>query len=248
MDIKFDIEKDLENSVFYPACGLDDIDIKSMLGFSTFFIKVDYNVAREDAYEALTTCKFCPDYDLFDITEEGLNNLQRRKYIMFDFPRKDSEEQNIHLLNNAKSTKLNGYAFLAYYTLKSKYNKINNTEKVKRPEAIKILFVGAEACQVFSALYLRYAINPKAIVIVNPGENVDNWTLFTHPQYRFYNSILINYTYNNAKMPEYLVSDLEVQKYPWDGYVLDNDVTSPFSMEVFKRGLNYYRYRGLTLL
>ncbi len=59
-----------------------------------------------------------------------------------------------------------------------------------------------EACATFEALYLRYKINPKCVVIAENSEGgyTGNWTWFSKPDYTLYQSILRNTQINYAQM------------------------------------------------
>ncbi len=212
----FNLEDVLQESVFYPASGIDGTPIEVFANKYKSFINVDYSLKYEEVKDALENNFSAVGYKLIglkDILKEELTpyGISVKKYELnnHEKDRLNTNDQIRDLYNNAGSS---GFALWAVYELDS-----NLTQKIEgKAERFSILHIRGEGWATFEALYVHNGINPKAITIINPGEGYgDNWTKFTDYKFRFYQSVRNNVDDNGAKMPEYILTNATVDE---DGY------------------------------
>lgn len=194
----FNLQNILEESVFYPASGIDGSSIEGMDEFSFSFIHVDYSIPKEEVKSALERDFISIGYNLIGIKYVSKEELTPEGWMPHLFELQESEEQRMHYSVNSKKN-LEPFALWAIFELKP---KIQSTKKIKR---FSLLHIGGEAVATFDALYVAKKINPLAITIVCPSEGYgDNWTSFRDPNYRLYKLIRLNVEKNNQEMPKYI--------------------------------------------
>ena len=222
---KFNIQEILNQSVYYPASGIDASDIECLGNKFNSFIHVDYSYKKKDVYEAMTKHFKPVGYELIGIkevlqTELTPNGIQLND-IVFNKHEKERLKQNFI---KTKFNKLNfkPFAYWAVYQLNSNFtNKL--TDKTSQ---FSLLHIGNEACATFEVLYITHKINPSAIVIIDPSEGYgDNWTLFTNPNFRFYKSISSNSIKNNIHLPRIRLTNINSREdtFFWPNYKFLNE-------------------------
>lgn len=204
----FNLTDILENSVYYPASGLDAKPIEVFTNKYSSFINVDYSFKYDEVKNALESNFLPVGYKLIgikDILKEELspNGFAPLNIRYNEHEKKRLEEEHIKKLHTGDSRV--AFAIWAVYELDP--NSTNKTDG--KAERFSILHIGGEACATFESLYVENYINPKAIAIIKPGEGYgDNWTKFTDPKFRFYQSLRKNQVENGAEMPQYLLTDI----------------------------------------
>ena len=136
--------------------------------------------------------------------EELTPNGFRPSNISFNDHEKERLQSN-QIKDRFNSKDFIPFALWAVYEL----NPLKTGDIERKAKRFSFLHIGAEACATFEAIYLAHKINPAAVAIINPSEGFgDNWTLFTNPEFRFYNNLKDNANKNGASMPEFLVTNL----------------------------------------
>jgi len=216
-DSSFNVKDVLNNSVYYPASGIDGRGIEGLSMYSCSFIHADYSMPQETVNTALRADFIPVGYNLVGLRDILEDELTPNGFISHNLPLNEHEQNRIHFLQHSIRN-FTPFALWAVYELD--YNETKNiTAKINK---FSILHVGGEACATFDALYIGYKINPLAVVILNPGEGYgDNWTIFRDSNYRFYKLIEYNVQNNHQRFPRYLFTNTTRNCF-WPNYQLIN--------------------------
>lgn len=203
----FNIVDILQNSVYYPASGLDATPVEVFGDKYKSFVNVDYSQNYENIRRSLELDFESVGYKLIGIKDISREELAPNGIspINYDFNQHEKSRLSDHLFikelfDNAASS---GFAIWAVYEL-------DNTLIAKtdgKSERFSILHIRAEGWAAFEGLYVENKINPKAIAIIRPGEGYgDNWTLFSDSKFRLYQSLRKNEHVHGAEMPNYILT------------------------------------------
>jgi hypothetical protein len=208
----------LQDSVYYPASGLDATPIEVFGNKYYSYINVDYSQSYEDVRKSMEFDFEKVGYKLVDIKDVTLEELtpNGRTYSPIELNEHELKRlKDYQFINDLYySFASSGYAIWAIYELDDDFTGVTNG-KAKR---FSLLHICGEGWSTFKALYVQNKINPRAIAIINPGEGYgDNWTKFTDYKFRFYQSIRKNVDYNGAEMPDYMLTNAAADE---EGYFL----------------------------
>lgn len=205
----------LQDSVYYPASGLDATPIEVFGNKYYSYINVDYSQSYENVRKSMELDFEKVGYKLIgikDITKEELtpNGQTYSPIELNDYELKRLEDHQF--INDLYySFASSAFAIWAVYELENE--SANANVKAKK---FSLLHIRGEGCATFKQLYYHNKKNPKAIAIINPGEGYgDNWTKFTDYKFRFYQSIRRNVDNNGAEMPDYMLTNAAADE---DGY------------------------------
>lgn len=214
-NLSFNIIDILEDSVYYPASGIDATPVEVFGNKYCSFINVDYSMSYDDVRRSMEFDFNPVGYKLIGIKDVALEELtpNGQNYSQIKFNEHELKRLKDHQFINDLyySFASSAYAIWAVYELENE--SANTNVKAKR---FSLLHIRGEGCETFKQLYYHNKKNPKAIAIINPGEGYgDNWTKFTDYKYRFYQSIRNNVDNNGADMPEYMLTNAAPDE---DGY------------------------------
>ena len=207
----FSIKSIVEDSIFYPASGLDTSVIAYFSRQYTSFVHVDYSHTRERVENSMKHQFEALGYDLVGMRYVSRDELTPRGFA----PRLALAPQTLNtyekqqlshgsVLKNFTASGFTTFATWAVYE-RNPSKLATNQQRVKR---FSLLHVGGEACAVFEGLYLGNRVNPVGVAIVGPGEDKEeNWTDFRNPDFRFYQAVAYNVTKNKAQMPAVLFTN-----------------------------------------
>lgn len=210
----FDVKAILEESVFYPASGIDASDIECLSGKLNSFVHVDYSTPREVVEPGMQYHFEGVGYDLIGIKNVSRDELTPNGFIPNNFELNEHERQRLEshdfIRDRFNCINFEPFALWAVYQLNP--SKTGKTEgKVKR---FSLLHIGGEACATFEAIYLSNKVNPAAVAIISPGEGYgDNWTKFRDTDFRLYQNLLLNCENNGAQMPKLLLTNSMLDDY-----------------------------------
>ena len=223
---QFNILALLENCVFYPASGIDYIDIECLIQSNyNSFVHVDYSIPRNVVIHAMTNHFASVGYRLMGgmVIPINQNQLTPNGFTPHFEPLNAHERSRLEMdfIRNAfNGVGFNSFALWGVYEL-SPISK-NLEGKIKR---FSLLHVGGEACATYDALFLNKGINPSAVAIISPGEGYgDNWTLLRDPNFRLHQMILTNVNENGATMPKNILTNMTSvdEQCFWPGYIFDD--------------------------
>lgn len=203
----FNLLKILQNSIYYPASGIDAIDIELLNSLSDSFIHVDYGISLNEVKRAMQIDFGGIGYRVIGIKNILMNELIGTRKIQ---PYKDDLKQ--HEKNRLKKRhiyELYQQAMDEIHALWVVYELVEKKPSSKRMRnRFSLLHIKGEACLILENLYVNNKINPLAIVFWNPAEGYgDNWTQLTNTGYRFYNYLIKNSEKNNIEMPSFILSN-----------------------------------------
>jgi hypothetical protein len=206
----FNLKDILDESVFYPAAGIDASDIECLSNQYSSFIHVDYSTPRDVIEPGMRNHFEGVGYDLIGIKHVSREELTPMGFMPNNFTLNDHERQRLEMsfINDRFNYRnFTPFALWAVYEL----NPTKAEMKQDIAKRFSLLHIGGEACATFEALYIQNKINPTAIAIISPGEGYgDNWTIFINPQFRLYQNLSFNSQNNNAKMPNVLLTNMEI--------------------------------------
>jgi hypothetical protein len=216
----FDLKEILQDSVYYPASGICLEAVKKYSGRFNSFVHADYSRGSFQVENFLREDLLPLGYELAGIAEVPQHMITPPGYrpAMPVFNEHEIERLTRSFIADPfYGRTIRPFALWAVYRLSDEKMSSQNGQS----KEISIFHIGGEACAIFEALYLRNKINPRAICILFPGEGYgDNWTLFTNPDFRFYQNIVRNHRENRAAMPEILYTHVAHENQcVWDQYV-----------------------------
>jgi hypothetical protein len=206
----FSLENIIENSLYYPSCGIDGDPVKYLMGNVYSFIYVDYGISKSTLSDAIK-------YDGFRgyriIHREPVSKLQLDRGRDFPCIPEVDEREKIRLLHSdwIKAPFCQWFVFERSRHLNEYYNF----------QRFSMLYLCSEAV---SAYYVLYAINntsPQIFCIIQDGSAFGgNWTEYTNPNFAMAKAV-----YSITNLPEYLINGgngpLELYHYHkpiWPGY------------------------------
>jgi predicted kinase len=199
----FDLKTLLKNSVFYPASGVCGEAVKVLSARYNSFVHVDYSNSHENVIQHLRK-DFSEMYDLVGITDIPIDTVIPQNFRTPVPALNEHELDRIsqdQIIRDLFHGKVKPFVVWALYRLKAEFP----SSQFLKAREFSILHIGGEACAVFESVYVRNKINPAAVAILWPSEGFgDNWTLFTNPDFRFYQNIVKNHRINGVPMPEVL--------------------------------------------
>lgn len=195
----------LQDSVYYPASGIDATPFEVFGNKYNSYINVDYSQSYEDVRKSMEFDFEPVGYKLIgikDISKEELTpNGVTYSTINFNEHEINRLKEHKHINDLFYNVTSSGYAIWAVYELADDFT---DETKAKR---FSLLHICGEGWSTFKVLFLKNKINPRGIAIIRPGEGYgDNWTLFTNSKFRFYQSLKENIHLNEAEMPRYILT------------------------------------------
>jgi hypothetical protein len=205
-DSSFDLLDILNGSVFYPAAGIDAGDTEWLSSKSNSFVHVDYSISRKDVEQAMKADFQKVGYRIIGLKSITREELTPHGFRPGNFQLNEHERERLQMpfiSENFYCPNFTPFALWAIYEL----DETRTAKTAGKIERFSLLHIRGEACATFEALYLSNKINPHCVAIISPGEGYgDNWTLFTDPDFRLYQSLRLNHQQNNAPMPQYLLT------------------------------------------
>lgn len=221
----FNIIDILEDSVYYPASGVDATPVEIFGNKYNSYINVDYSTSYDDVKRSMEFDFEKVGYKLVGIKDVTLEELtpNGRTYSSIELNEHEFKtlKENQHIHNLFYSFASSGFAIWSVYELSEDLSN----KSIGKAKRFSLLHICGEGWATFKAIYFHNKINPKAIAIINPGEgNGDNWTLFTDPNFRFYQSIRENTYLNEVEMPKMILMNTATDnRFFWGEYVFSKE-------------------------
>jgi len=154
------LEQVLQESCFYPCSGFDGRPVQFLAGWMHSFIYADYGIAEVEleseirsngfrGYEVVARRSLAQD----DLTPRGWNPVFR--------PHWDQERYKRQVSWWAKPPFGNWYIFQRSKGFSEEYG----------PKRFSLIYLCAEACATYQALYLSKGIAPQVLCLIQPGDS-----------------------------------------------------------------------------
>jgi hypothetical protein len=182
----------LRDSLYYPACGLDEKPIKYLAGNVFSFVYAEYCKLQQDRMR--------------DRTFDGYFNIVWREFGLSEFvdpgwqPAFQVPLEKREVYGWEKRT----------FILWSVWKRLPDKESSHGPELFSLLYMGSEAVNTYHILYNgnnrqnTTPIAPKILAIVQPGDGFGGgWTPLKKPAELFHKVV----SDNPGGMPQYILCD-----------------------------------------
>lgn len=199
---EFIVKRLLENSLYYPAAGLDGSPIKYLSGNISNFVYADYGTTR-DQYLKETEERGFKGYHCIGMREVGEDELTSKGWYfdssdLDDGHRSERRDRSIRPRVSRHGWMLwRRSPFLAgdaepfcYWSVWQRREEFPPTHG---PHRFSFLYLCAEGVSAFRALYHANEVAPFAVAVIQSGAGCGgNWTNFEDPDGSLAESVLAN--------------------------------------------------------
>ncbi len=193
-DTEFPLMNILQNSLFYPACGLNGTPVKFLGGNIHSFIYADYGIKRIDLLRNLNgntnRCGF-----------KGYRSL-KQMYLNFEDIAPISWSPGIVPPHNKMDRILHSQRYGEAFAHWSVWERQPDFPSTHGPDLFSFIHIGGEMSSVYQALYTRNNLKPKVLAIIQPGAFGGEWECVPSDQ-SFFKKVV---KANSAGMPDYLLN------------------------------------------
>jgi hypothetical protein len=148
----------LQDSVYYPASGLDGDPIRYLGGYSHSFVYADFAVPVEKISASINNPQHAlKGYRLLFSKDVSETAFPEGWHPIADVP-KSTKKGDVR----ARKQPL-GYALWSIFERRQDFGPDHG------PNRLSLLFVGGEALAVYEALYVRNKVAPKVVAIIHCG-------------------------------------------------------------------------------
>ena len=192
---RFPLMEILQDSLYYPAAGLNGTPVKFLGGNIFSFIYADYGVSNREFLRNLNGiekhCGFL-GYTCALQREIRVGEIVPRGWVPPLLPENSYDRR--FLLEQER--RCDPFGHWSVWRRKPAFPPEHG------PEAFSFLYLGGELNACYQALYIRNAIRPKVLAIIQPGSGFGgNWN-HTEGNRSFFKCVVQS---NPAGMPEYLL-------------------------------------------
>ena len=194
---RFPLIEILQDSLYYPAAGLNGTPVKFLGGNIFSFIYADYRVSNREFLRNLNgnekhcgflgySCVLQREIRVGEIVPQGWvppllpDNSYDRRFLL-------DQERRCH----------EPFGHWSVWTRKPNFPSEHG------PDAFSFLYLGGEMSAVYQALYNRNAIKPKVLAIIQPGSGFGGGWEHTEAQNSFFKRVV---QANPEGMPEILLA------------------------------------------
>lgn len=180
----------LDQSLFYPSCGIDGDPVRFLSGAVWSFVYVDYGRSRESIIAEIDSPSAFRGYEL--IGRRELNESELTPHSWTPNPPKRGDGNP----NRYQKHIVHPFATWAIFSREQGFPSEHG------PEKFSLLYIGGDGVATFQALYHGNGVRPRVVAIIQPGTGFGfNWTDFREEDRIFGRSVLRN----PAGPPEYLL-------------------------------------------
>lgn len=189
----FSISQLLEESCYYPACGLDGTPIENPAGNILSFIYADYLRSRDEVLNDLHTPDYSSGlswlgYECVFAQELSYSRILPRNWLPTIFP--TAAEGREQLMTRGKEILQGDPTDFIYWTVWE-----NKTENRR----LSLLYIKEEMSACYQGLYYATGIPPKVLTIIQPYGMAWENIMFENS---FFKRVVMNHP---GGMPEYLI-------------------------------------------
>lgn len=160
---KLPLARLLDQSMFYPACGLDGRPVQYFGGAVHSFVYVDQMVPREGVIDAL---QYFKGYRLLFVKDVDQDALGIRSF-----------ERHEKILNKLGDMSRRSHPYFSY-AIWAVFERQEDFGPDHGPARFSLLYIGGEAVSAYWSLYWRLRIAPFAITLIKCDGFTGNWTSF----------------------------------------------------------------------
>ncbi|QVM85180.1 hypothetical protein [Novosphingobium decolorationis] len=193
----FPLEKILENSLYYPACGFDGRPVQFLGGFVHGFIYVDYLVENQSVVDRASSSESgFSGYRLIGSKELKVSDLAPQGWA----PRVPLQfRQDLQKFQSIQRRWTMPEAFATWYV----FERASGLSDEHGPMRFSLLHICGDGVTTYQALYHTAGCAPEVLAIIQPGTGFGgNYTDFRDPTGFFAWTVLHNPA---GATPEYLV-------------------------------------------
>jgi hypothetical protein len=191
----FQLNKILQNSLFYPASGLDGRPVQFLAGFVHSFIYVDYGMERNTVVSALRDKGFSgyrlagrKSLNEFDLAPAGWSPVIPSAY-----------QPDIANFDRMRTGGFVKSGFADWYV----FDREPHFGEDHGPARFSLIYICGDGVATYQAIYCRQKVAPEILAIVQPGTGFGgNYTDFRDPNGLLAWTVL---SANGDRIPQYLV-------------------------------------------
>jgi len=189
----FNVDKVLENSLYYPSAHFDGDPVKYFMGNVFSFIYVDYGVSREKFLQEINNQGF-RGYHIIHKHSISQNDLVPNGWTVQLQPDRSEINSNNHFYRNWIKKPFCEWVI---------FERDEDRDDSYNPKKFSLIYLCADGAAAYQAMYLSNHIKPKIIAIIQPGHGFGgNYTDFTDRSKIFAKSVF----YNKNYLPDYLIN------------------------------------------
>ena len=199
---KFIVERVLENSLYYPAAGLDGSPIKYLAGNVSNFVYADYGTNRDNYLKEVEERGF-NGYHCIGMREVDEDELTPENWL-FDSLDLDNDHRS-EGRDPSIRPRVSRHGWMLWrgsrirasdvqpFCYRSVWQRREEVPSTHGPHRFNLLYLCAEGVAAFKALYHANEVAPFAVAIIQSGAGFGgNWTNFEKPDGYLAKSVLAN--------------------------------------------------------
>ena len=193
-DREFRLRDILEDSLYYPACGLNGTPIKYLAGNVHSFVYADYMVPKNEYLRNINGTDAdsgCSGYHTVLQREIFQDDIVPRGWTPLLVPRDQAAQERI----------LWGQRGCEPFGHWSVWRRDEDKPASHGPDMFSLLYLGGEMSAVYQGLYCRLGISPAILAIISPGALGGEWEGVPSNDSFFKKSVQLN----PAGMPGHLI-------------------------------------------
>jgi hypothetical protein len=189
----FDINKVLDNSLYYPCARFDGDPVKYLMGNVFSFIYVDCGVSKVDFQQSINNPGF-RGYHIIHRQTISQNQLAPGGWSIRIQPDHNEKNPNDNFYTNWIKEPFCEWII---------FERDDDRDESYNSKRFSLIYLCADGVAAYQAMYLSNNIKHKIIAIIQPGHGFGgNWTNFTDRNKIFAKSVF----YNKYQLPDYIVN------------------------------------------
>jgi len=189
----FNVNKILENSLYYPSARFDGDPVKYFMGNVFSFMYVDYGVSREEFLKEIKNQGF-RGYHIIHNQSISQNELTPDGWTVHLNPDRNKRNPNDSFYRNWIEEPFCEWVI---------FERDEDKDDSYNPKKFSLLYLCADGVAAYQAIYLSNRIKPKIVAIIQPGYGFGgNWTDFRDRNEIFARSVF----HIENLLPDYIIN------------------------------------------
>ncbi len=190
---QFPLKEILDNSLYYPACGLNGTPVKYLSGHIVSFVYVDYHVSQQEYLADLHG-------DDNDAGFNGYKSIYEREIYYEDLtPNGWQPPLNPPLNTRLRKELKRGPRFWGHWSVWQRENGLMDDHGA---EMFSFLYICGEMSTIYQGLYNRLSIMPLVVAIIQPGGGMGGGWENPENDNSFFKKVV---TGNQGGLPKFLL-------------------------------------------